>query len=217
MTGYTDRADAGTVLAGLLQRYRDRTDVLVLGLPRGGVPVAAEVAGSLRAPLDVLVVRKIGVPGQPEVAMGAIAAIAGTIEIVENEELTAELRRRKLLGDAFDETAARERAELRRREHAYRAGREPLRVAGMTLILVDDGIATGASMRAAVVAARQQNPARIVVAAPVGASDACEALEQLADEVVCPWMPADFMAVGQAYRVFDQTSDDEVRSALDSA
>lgn len=211
---YRDRADAGAALAQLLTAYRDRDDVLVLGLPRGGVPVAAVVAEALHAPLDILAVRKIGVPGQPEVAMGAIAGIAGSIETVENSAFAAELRHPDRFGDAFDEAAARERVELRRREHAYRGDREPQELAGKVLILVDDGIATGASMRAAVLAARSQKPATIVAAVPVGAEDACADLAQVADEVICPSAPRFFMAVGAAYEAFSQISDDEVRDAL---
>lgn len=215
MRPYADRRAAGRVLADLLLGT-GMTDPIVLALPRGGVPVAAEVAGALRAPLDVIVVRKIGVPGQREVAMGAVATVAGTIETVSNEDLLAALERRGR-GDDFDRVSAHEAEELRRRDELYRGGRPPLDVAGRTAVVIDDGIATGASMRAAVSALRLAGPARIVVAVPVCLRGGLQLLQDIADDVVCPWTPDDLMAVGQAYRRFDQTSDDEVQAILGGA
>lgn len=210
---YIDRWDAGEALAEQLQEYRGQNDLVVLGLPRGGVPVAAVVARELDANLDILVVRKIGVPGQPEVAMGAIASVAGSVETVENADVLEQLRRFGI-DSGFEDVAAQELRELKRRQDAYRAGRQPLNVTGRVVILVDDGLATGASMRAAVAATRKENPARLIVAAPVGSNDTCEQLREIADSVVCTWIPGAFHAVGQAYVNFDQTTDDEVRDIL---
>lgn len=210
---YVDRAEAGEILAAELGHYRGTADLLVLGLPRGGVPVAAVVARELGAELDVLVVRKIGVPGQPEVAMGAIASIAGSVETVTNDQVLSQLRHARI-DPAFDSAAERELVELRRRQSAYRGERPPLRVAGRVVILVDDGLATGATMRAAVTACRQERPERIVVAVPIGLSGTCDELREVADEVVCTWTPMAFFAVGQGYVHFDQTTDDEVRELL---
>ncbi|KUI23311.1 phosphoribosyl transferase [Mycobacterium sp. GA-1285] len=204
---YQDRRDAGEVLARELLSYRGQ-DVVVLGLPRGGVPVASQVARSLHAPLDVFLVRKLGVPQWEELAMGALASGGG---VVINENLVRNLG----IGDeAMQAAIARESEELNRRERAYRGDRPPLDLTGRTVILVDDGIATGASMLAAVRAVRARNPARIVVAVPVGPASACRELAKEADDVVCASMPAGFEAVGQVFADFHQVSDDEVRELL---
>ena len=211
MTVFTNRADAGRQLAGWLSAYAGRSDVVVLALPRGGVPVAAEVAARLGAPLDVFLVRKLGVPGHPELAMGAIAE--GGVMVVSNAIL-ADLG---IPRAALDQVAARERLELERRDVQYRGGRERPSVRDKVVILIDDGLATGATMEAAVMALREHQPARIVVAAPVGARESCERLGQVADEVVCALIPSSFMAVGQWYQDFGQTSDDEVKALVDQA
>ncbi|MHB1235559.1 MAG: phosphoribosyltransferase [Microbacteriaceae bacterium] len=208
---YDDRQDAGGQLATLLAGYGGVDGLLVLGLPRGGVPVAAEVAKALGAELDVLIVRKIGFPANPEVAMGAIASIAGAIEIVRNRGVLEHGRR---WAEIFTAEATAQEAELRRRQAAYRAQLPQLSVAGRVVVLVDDGMATGATMRAAAAAVRRAGPKRLVVAVPVGLPGSLEGLPGLADEVVCAWTPASFLAVGQAYRVFDQTTDEEVRRIL---
>lgn len=207
-SAFRDRADAGRLLAGKLAQYAHQPDVVVLGLPRGGVPVAYEVAVALGAPLDVFVARKLGVPGHPELAMGAIAD--GGVRVV-NRSVTESLG----LSDAVvDEVAAREAAEVTRRQAAYRAGRPPVDVAAKTVIVVDDGLATGATMRAAVTALRAQTPRRIVVAVPVGARPTCVELGAEADEVVCARTPIMFQAVGQWYENFSPTTDDEIRELL---
>ena len=211
MIPYQDRYDAGRRLAPLLGRYAGRDDVLVLGLPRGGVPVAFEVARSLDAPLDVFIVRKVGVPGHEELAMGAIAT--GGVRV-----LVPEVVRALGIADAsIDQAAGVELAELMRRERLFRGDREPHDVAGRTVILVDDGLATGATMRAAVAALRELGPNRIVVAVPAGAAETCDELARIADEVVCAETPEPFQAVGLWYRDFTQTSDDEVRALLAEA
>ena len=211
MTVFTNRADAGRQLAGWLSAYAGRADVVVLALPRGGVPVAAEVAARLGAPLDVFLVRKLGVPGHPELAMGAIAE--GGVMVV-SQAILAELG---IPRSALDQVAARERLELERRDVQYRGGRERPSVRDKVVILIDDGLATGATMEAAVMALREHHPARIVVASPVGARESCERLGRVADEVVCALIPASFMAVGQWYQDFGQTSDDEVKALVDQA
>jgi predicted phosphoribosyltransferase len=208
MTIYQDRLDAGRRLADALAGYGGRDDVLVLGLPRGGVPVAAVVARALDAPLDVMIVRKLGAPWQPELAMGAIAS--GNVRLL-NEQVV------RLLGvdpETIDEVAETESRELVRRERAYRGDRPPFDAAGKQVILVDDGMATGATMRAAVAAVRQMAPASVIVAVPTAATDTCELLRAEADRVVCLDTPEPFMAVGCWYRNFDQTSDAEVRELL---
>jgi predicted phosphoribosyltransferase len=205
---FKDRYDAGRQVAQHLTRYRDRKDALVLALPRGGVPVGYEVATSLNIPLDILVVRKLGVPGQEELAMGAIAS--GGFRIL-NEDIVSYLH---LPPDAIEEATARAKEELERRERSYRDGRLVPEVRARTVILVDDGLATGASMRVAVAAVRQQNPNRIVVAVPIGSASTCHDLKRLADEVICAETPEPFYAVGQGYERFDQTADDEVRELL---
>jgi predicted phosphoribosyltransferase len=208
---FQDRVEAGRQLAAELTAYADRPDVLVLALPRGGVPVAYEVARALHAPLDVFLVRKLGVPGQGELAMGAIAA--GGVR-VPNEDV---LRALDIPDDVLDAVAGEERQELARRERAYRDGRPAPDVRGRTVILVDDGLATGSTMRAAVAALRRQGPARVVVAVPVGAPEACADFRYEADEAVCARTPEPFEAVGQWYADFSPTTDDEVRDLLGRA
>lgn len=205
---FADRAEAGRNLAGALGKYAGRDDVVVLGLPRGGVPVAAEVARALRAPLDVLVVRKLGARGQEELAIGAIGE--GGVKVL-NEEL---VRRLGLGEDEIDRIVMREERELERRVAAYRGGHEALEVDGKTVVVVDDGVATGATMRAGLQALRAMGAARIVAAAPVGAEDSARALAEDADEVVVLETPDWFNAVGQWYVDFGQTTDDEVRRLL---
>jgi putative phosphoribosyl transferase len=205
---FRDRRDAGRVLAEKLSAYRGRDDVVVLGLARGGVPVGWEVAHRLGAPLDVFLVRKLGVPQSEELAMGAIASGGG---VVVNAELVARLN---ITGEALQRAVERETVELRRRETAYRQGRPPPELAGATVVLTDDGIATGASMLAAVRAVRASEPARVLVAVPVGPPSACRAIDAEADAVVCATMPVGFEAVGQVYADFHQVTDDEVRDLL---
>ncbi|MBW3622177.1 MAG: phosphoribosyltransferase [Armatimonadetes bacterium] len=205
---FRDRREAGRALAGELAAYAHRPDVLVLGLPRGGVPVAYEVAEALHSPLDLFLVRKLGVPGHEELAMGAIAS--GGLRVL-NEEVVKGLQ---IPAAIIDRVAAREQEELERRERAYRGDRLALQVQGKTVILVDDGLATGATMRAAVLALRQRQPARIVVAVPVGAAPTCEAFREEADETVCAITPEPFLAVGYWYEDFSQTTDEEVRDLL---
>ena len=204
---FKDRRDAGRALAKALQAWRGRPDVLVLALPRGGVPVAWEVAQALGAPLDVLVVRKLGFPGQEEYAMGAIAA--GGVRVMGEADGGWPVSAREL-----EAVVAREQAELLRREQRYRGGRPPLDLAGRVLILVDDGLATGATMRAAVQAARAGRPKQVVVAVPVASTEAVQSLGALADEVLCLFTPEHFRAVGLWYQDFTQTSDEEVDRLL---
>lgn len=201
---FRDRADAGRLLAGRLTDYAGRDDVIVLALPRGGVPVACEVARALRVPFDVFVVRKLGVPGHAELAMGAIAA--GGVRVL-CEDIIHELGIPPAL---VEEVAAREGAELERRDRLYRGDRERPALRGRTVILVDDGVATGSTMEAAVAAVGRQHPARIVIAAPVGAPETCARLKPLVDDVVCFATPQSFRAVGSWYESFDQTSDEDV-------
>jgi predicted phosphoribosyltransferase len=210
-TMFRDRVEAGDVLAGRLGHYAGRDDVLVLGLPRGGVPVAARVARALAAPLDVFVVRKLGVPGHEELAMGAIAS--GGVQVV-NEQVVDRLG---LSEAVLGQVAETEGHELARREQRYREGRGPPDLAGRVVILVDDGLATGSTMRAAVAAARRLGPARVVVAVPTAPASTCQRLRKEADEVVCATTPRPFRAVGYSYRSFPQTSDEEVRSLLRAA
>ncbi len=201
---FRDRRSAGRVLAALLEEYADRDDTIVLALPRGGVPVAREIAVALQAPLDVLVVRKLGLPWQPELAAGAIAP--GGV-LVLNREVLAEIPE---LDRVLEPVVAQERRELARREAAYRRGLRPLEVAGRTVILVDDGIATGATIEAAAVALRAMNARLIIIAVPVAPRGAVRRLAPHADRIVCPEQPADFMAVGQYYDDFPQLTDAEV-------
>jgi predicted phosphoribosyltransferase len=211
ITRFRDRAEAGRLLARELSAYAGRTDVLVLALPRGGVPVAFEVARALGAPLDVFVVRKLGVPGHEELAMGAIAP--GGVCVV-NEAL---VRRLRIPEGTLDEVATAETRELERRERLYRGGRPPVDVRGRTVILVDDGLATGATMHAAVRALRTQGPAAVVVAAPVGAPETCAALSGPADDCVCVLRPRDLRGVALWYEDFTQTEDAEVSALLERA
>jgi len=208
---FKDRRAAGRALAGNLASYAGLDDVLVMALPRGGVPVGYEVARALDIPLDVFVVRKLGVPGQPELAMGAIAS--GGVRVLNDEVL----RIVKVPAALIDQIEEREREELRRRELAYREGRPALDVTGKSVILVDDGLATGSTMRAAVRALKRQHAARVIVAVPVGASESCLALEKEADQVICLEQPEDFRAVGLWYDDFTQTTDAEVRELLEKA
>jgi predicted phosphoribosyltransferase len=205
---FRDRAEAGRVLAVELATYAGRSDVVLLALPRGGVPVAYEVARALGAPLDVFVVRKLGVPGHEELAMGALAT--GGV-LVLNDDVVEALR---ITRQEIDDVAERERAELVRREREYRGDRPALDVRGRTAILVDDGLATGSTMRAAAVALRRLGPQRLVVAVPVGSPDTCRGLRAEVDEVVCAFSPHPFYAVGFWYADFAQTTDDEVRDFL---
>ncbi|AYG02083.1 phosphoribosyltransferase [Gryllotalpicola protaetiae] len=215
MNFYRDRREAGKVLADAVMVRLDGTvsEAIVLGLPRGGVPVAAEVAQTLAGPLDVLIVRKLGVPGSPEVAMGAIASVGGELAVVANDELRARVVDDGG-ADAWPDALARERAELERRAAAYRGARPPLDLTGRRVILVDDGIATGATMRAAAAAARQLGPRSLIAAAPVVLPGARGSVQASVDDLVCPWYPSAFLGVGQAYLDFTQTSDDEVRRLL---
>lgn len=208
MAAFRDRVDAGRVLAERLRAYAGRPDLLVLALPRGGVPVGYEVAAALGAPLDVLVVRKLGLPGHEELAMGAIAA-GGTI--VVNEEV---VRLSGVPYELLEEQAAIERVELARRERLWRGDRPWPEVEGRLVLLVDDGLATGSTMRAALAAVRALRPAAVVVAVPTAPAAACERLAMEADAVVCVANPTPFVAVGQSYDVFDQTSDKQVRELL---
>ena len=205
---FRDRYHAGEVLAEKLRGYRGRTDTVVLGLARGGVPVAHRIAEALGAPLDVFVVRKLGVPGHRDLAMGAIAS--GGLLVI-NPDVVQELGITRAVIEAV---SASETQELQRREHDYRADRQPIALRGKSVILVDDGLATGASMRAAVAAVKAFDPARVVVAVPVAASEVCRRLEAEVDEVVCAVTPPDFAAVGFWYEDFSQTTDDEVRDLL---
>lgn len=208
---FRDRREAGRFLARHLMHYADQPDVLVLALPRGGVPVAYEVARALHAPFDVFLVRKLGLPGHEELAMGAIAS--GGVRVLNDDVVRA-------LGiseDVIATVAAEELAELERRERAYRGHRPAPDVRGKTVILIDDGLATGSTMRAAVAALRQQGPARIVVAVPVGAPETCAEFQAEADEAICARTPDPFYAVGLWYRDFSQTTDEEVRDLLDQA
>ena len=209
---FADRRDAGRRLAAALRDDAAvREPVVVLGLPRGGVVVAAEVAAALDAPLDVVLVRKLGLPEQPELAMGAVAAAGDAVETVRT---VVAARAGEV---AFDAVRERELAELGRRERTYRAGHPPVPLSGRTVVLVDDGLATGATMRAAIAAVARQGPASLVVAVPVGSPRVCAELQPDVDRVVCLEAPAFFRAVGQVYRDFSATEDDEVVAALESA
>ena len=208
---FRDRIEAGQLLAEKLRHYADQPAVLVLGLPRGGVPVAAEVARALRAPLDVFVVRKLGLPGQEELAMGAIAS--GGIRVL-NPEVVGALH---IADDIIDAVAAAELRELARREQAYRDQRPPLDVRGRTVIVIDDGIATGSTMRAAIAALRKLRAARIVVAVPTIASETWREIGGVVDEIAAVIVPETFASVGEWYDDFPQTSDDEVRQLLAEA
>jgi predicted phosphoribosyltransferase len=208
---YRDRRHAGKVLARALASYDHRDDVVVLGLPRGGVPVAFEVAKALGAPLDIFVVRKLGVPGYPELAMGAIAS--GGIKVL-NRELVETLG---IPDDRVNAVIEAETRELLRREREYRGNRQPVDVKDRTVILVDDGLATGASMQAAVAALRRRQPRQIVVGVPIAAPSTCEEVGRLADDIVCAATPEPFYSVGLWYEDFSQVSDQEVREVLEQA
>ena len=208
---FTDRFHAGRILAAELREYANRDDVVVLALPRGGVPVGYEVARALDAPLDVFLVRKLGVPGHEELAMGAIAS--GNVRVV-NEPVV------RMLGisrQVIDAVAERERRELQRREREYRENRPPVQVEGKTAILVDDGLATGSTMRAAAEALRALGPKKIVIAVPVAAPETCDEFRHEVDEIVCALTPEPFQAVGLWYEDFSQTTDQEVRELLERA
>ena len=211
MGPFKDRRDAGRKLAQKLSAYAGRPDVLVLALPRGGVPVAHEVARALDAPLDVFIVRKLGLPGHEELAIGAIAS--GGVRVL-NEDIVRGLR---IPERVIEAVAERELRELQRRAHAYRGDRPAPDVRGRKVILIDDGLATGASMRAAVEALRAQNPAEIIVAVPTAAPETCAALEPEVDKIVCATTPEPFYGVGRWYEDFSQTSDEEVRALLEEA
>jgi len=205
---FRDRHEAGRVLATRLLAYANRPDVLVLALPRGGVPVGFEVAHALKAPLDVFLVRKLGVPGHEELAMGALAS--GGVRVL-NEDVVRQLR----IPDAvIDAVAREEQRELERRDRLYRDGRPPIDVRGRTVILVDDGLATGSTMRAAILALRRQHPAAIVVAVPVAAATTCAEFASEVDDVVCASTPEPFYAVGLWYADFTQTTDQQVHDLL---
>jgi putative phosphoribosyl transferase len=208
---FRDRMHAGELLAKRLSAYAHRPDVIVLALPRGGVPVGFAVAKALQVALDVIVVRKLGIPGHEEYAMGAIASGG---EYVLNHDV---VQRFRIPIEAIEATARRELLELERRENRYRAGQPPLQLRGCTVILVDDGLATGATMSVAAKAVRKQDPGRIIVAVPVGAPQVCHEMQREADEVVCYCTPDPFYAVGLWYEDFSQTSDEEVEKLLEEA
>lgn len=205
---YTNRANAGRGLARRLEAYRGKPDLLVLALPRGGVPVAFEVANHLDAPLDIYLVRKLGVPGQEELAFGAIAS--GGVRVLNRDVIY----RTGLDEQGIEAIAEREQKEIERREGAYRQNRPPLEVADRTVILIDDGLATGATMLAAARAIRKQQPARLVVAVPVAAAETCDYFRKEVDEIVCAETPRPFRAVGEWYEDFSQTTDEEVQGLL---
>jgi putative phosphoribosyl transferase len=208
---FEDRHEAGVFLASKLRGFANRADAVVLALPRGGVPVGFEVAKALNLPLDVFVVRKLGVPGHEELAMGAIAS--GGIRVLNQDFIRA----LAIPDEVVDAIAAEEEREIERREREYRDGRPPIDVQGRTVILVDDGLATGASMRVAALALRQKNPKQIIVAVPVASRQTCAEFESEVDQVICAATPEPFWAVGQWYRNFSQTSDEEVRALLRQA
>jgi predicted phosphoribosyltransferase len=211
---FHDRSDAGRRLASELRSYEDRPEVIVLALPRGGVPVGFEVTSALHVPLDVFVVRKLGLPWREELAMGAIAtSSSGTVRVLDDDLIRAA----RVTEAQLERVTANERAELERREHLYRGDRPFPDIAGKTVILVDDGLATGATMRAAVAALRQESPGRIVVAVPVAALETCNAFRDIADETICAETPEPFTAVGQWYENFSPTTDEEVHELLERA
>jgi predicted phosphoribosyltransferase len=209
--GFADRYAAGAVLAGRLQHLAGQPDVVVLGLPRGGIPVASEVARVLGVPLDVFVVRKLGLPGQAELAMGAIAS--GGIRVLNEEVLSWY----PVSATDLDRVTRAEQQELDRRERLYRDARPLTPLEGRTVVLVDDGLATGSTMQAAILAVRQLRPARVIVAVPVGATETCQTLRRAADDVVCAFTPEPLQAVGLWYGDFSPTTDDEVKRLLAAA
>jgi predicted phosphoribosyltransferase len=208
---FRNRAEAGSLLAQKLERYKDMAGVLVLGLPRGGVPVANAVAVALNAALDILLVRKLGVPGQEELAMGAIAS--NGIQIL-NDPI---IQYMGIPESVVEAVIKRETQELRRREREYRGVRPSVEIPGKTVIVVDDGLATGSTMKAAIAALRSQNPARIVVAVPTASPETCQELKSTADEIVCAITPEPFYAVGFSYEDFEQTTDSEVRALIQTS
>jgi putative phosphoribosyl transferase len=205
---FRDRAEAGAFLARKLAAHAGRQDTVVLALPRGGVPVAFEVAKSLNAPLDVFIVRKLGVPGQEELAMGATAT--GRVRVLDQDIITT----LGISDEVLDSVIAKEERELERREELYRGDRPPCQIEGKTVILVDDGLATGSTMRAAVLALRRRKPARVIAAVAVAAVSTCEEFKDEVDEIVCATTPKPFYAVGQWYEDFSQTTDGEVQELL---
>jgi len=211
MAFFKDRLDAGRQLAKKLSKYANRSDVLILALPRGGVPVAFEVAKELNVKMDVFIVRKLGVPGNEELAMGAIAS---DNIIVLNEDV---VRSFQISTQVIDTIAARELRELERREYIYRGKRPKLDISGSIVILIDDGLATGATMRAAIAAVKTKNPTKVVIAVPTGALDTCRSFEGKVDEVICAATPEPFYAVGAWYEDFSQTADEEVCELLEQA
>ncbi|MGA2511747.1 MAG: phosphoribosyltransferase [Candidatus Acidiferrales bacterium] len=208
---FQDRQEAGRKLAERLRAYANRNDVVVLGIPRGGVPVAFEVARALRAPLDIFLSRKLGVPGQEELAFGAIAT--GGTRVLDREIIEAV----GISEEQIEQITAKVKTELERRENLYRGAQPPLRVEGLTVLLIDDGIATGSSMRAAIKALRQMKPARVVVAVPVAPQSTCSRLALEVDELICVHTPKDFYAIGQFYEDFSQVADEEVTALLRQA
>lgn len=208
---FEDRRTAGEELAQKLSEYANREDVVVLGLPRGGVPVAFEVAKALKAPLDVFVVRKLGLPGNSELAMGAIAS--GGVRVM-NEDV---VHMTDISDEAIENVAEKEQEQLEEREEIYRGARPGIDLADKTVLLIDDGLATGATMRAAVTALREHNPEKIVVAVPTAPPETCSEFEDVVDEMICLTTPRTFMGVGGAYRDFSQTTNEEVRTLLEKA
>jgi putative phosphoribosyl transferase len=208
---FRDRTEAGRLLANELRAYANRPDVLVLGLPRGGVPVAYEVAKELGAPLDIILVRKLGVPGEQELAMGAIAS--GGVRVLNDDVI----RMINIPDSVIDAVTAREQRELERRERLYRGSRPVPSLRGRTIILVDDGIATGATIRAAIALVRQQQPAAVVVATPVAPPSTCDELQADVDDLVCVMQPEAFLAIGYWYEAFPQTTDEEIGALLSQA
>lgn len=208
---FRNRTEAGQVLARCLQQYKNQPDVLILGLPRGGVPVAYEVARELNAPLDVFIVRKLGVPGHEELGMGAIAT--GGVRILQD----GIVRELGISPQTIEAVSAREQAELERRERLYRGDRPAPTIKGRTVVIVDDGLATGSTMKAAIQAVRQQDPRQVIVAVPTAPSETCEQLKESADHVVCALTPEPFFSVGGSYADFTQITDGEVRDLIASA
>jgi len=208
---FRDRTEAGQVLARCLQQYKNQPDVLILGLPRGGVPVAYEVARELNAPLDVFIVRKLGVPGHEELGMGAIAT--GGVRILQD----GIVRELGISPETIEAVSAREQAEIERRERLYRGDRPAPTIKGRTVVIVDDGLATGSTMKAAIQAVRQQDPRQVIVAVPTAPSETCEQLKESADHVVCALTPEPFFSVGGSYADFTQITDEEVRDLIASA
>lgn len=211
MDKFTDRQQAGLILAELLKNHLNKTDVIALALPRGGVPVAYEIATALSIPLDVFIVRKLGIPGHEECAMGAIAS--GETMVI-NESMVRALDLQK---NSIDSVVKAELEEMKRREDVYRGKRRFPDLANKQIILIDDGIATGATIKAAIRAIRTHKPAEIIVAVPVGSQDACQSIIPLVDKLICPLQPIHFYAVGLWYETFSQTTDDEVISLLNNA